>query len=76
MRRWLPLALLIVVAGIAPVVLLWKSKRRESVIAESRPTPAAARVLEIRKQPGGTARTKQVELKPGETREIVITDED
>jgi protocatechuate 3,4-dioxygenase beta subunit len=38
--------------------------------------PAGALVLEIRGKSAGTVRTKQVELKPGETREIVLTDDD
>ncbi len=38
--------------------------------------PAGALVLEIRKAYDGPARTKAVELKPGETKEITLTDED
>ncbi len=37
--------------------------------------PAGALVLEIRKSWSGPARTKAVDLKPGETQEIVLTDE-
>ncbi len=38
--------------------------------------PAGALVLEIRKSWSGPARTQAVELKPGETQEITLTDED
>jgi len=38
--------------------------------------PAGALVLEIRKAYDGPARTKAVDLKPGETKEITLTDED
>jgi len=38
--------------------------------------PAGALVLEIRKTYEGPARTRAVDLKPGETKEITLTDED
>jgi protocatechuate 3,4-dioxygenase beta subunit len=38
--------------------------------------PAGSLALEIRKDSTGPARERAVELKPGETKEIVITDED
>ncbi len=38
--------------------------------------PAGSLVIETRVVYDGPARTKSVELKPGETREITLTDED
>ena len=43
---------------------------------KSTPAPTGKLVLELRSEVDGPARTKAVELKPGETKEIVITDED